>query len=161
MKIACYPGSFDPFTEGHLNVALRAKELFDKIIILVANNPDKAHTYLFNVDERVMMIKEVLKDYEGFEVTYTSGLTIQKAKELQATTLIRGLRAITDYEKECQLHEINEYLDPNIDMLYFMAKKDHSFISSSTIKELFFQGVDISSLVPQPVLKRMIEKKNR
>lgn len=158
MRIAVYPGSFDPLTNGHVDVALRAKKFFDKVIIMVADNASKKGHYLFSAEERVEMAKETFACYEGLEVVSTDKLVVKEAKKLSAQALIRGLRAVTDYEMEFQLHEVNEFLEPDIDMVYLMARKDQAFVSSSTIKELFFQGVDISSLVPEPVLDMMKKK---
>ena len=158
MRIAVYPGSFDPLTNGHVDVALRAKKFFDKVIIMVADNASKKGHYLFSAEERVEMAKETFASYEGFEVVSTDKLVVKEAKKLSAQALIRGLRAVTDYEMEFQLHEVNEFLEPDIDMVYLMARKDQAFVSSSTIKELVFQGVDISSLVPEPVLDMMKKK---
>ena len=158
MRIAVYPGSFDPLTNGHVDVALRAKKFFDKVIIMVADNASKKGHYLFSAEERVEMAKETFASYEGFEVVSTDKLVVKEAKKLSAQALIRGLRAVTDYEMEFQLHEVNEFLEPDIDMVYLMARKDQAFVSSSTIKELFFQGVDISSLVPEPVKKKKKKK---
>jgi len=158
MKIAVYPGSFDPLTNGHIDVALRARKIFDKVYIMVANNASKSSRYLFSVEERVRLAKETFKDMDGFEVVSTDKLVVKEAKKLGAQALIRGLRAVTDYEMEFQLHEVNEYLEPTIDMVYLMAHKDQMFVSSSNIKEIFNQGEDISSLVPEPVLKAMILK---
>ena len=158
MRIAVYPGSFDPLTNGHVDVALRVKKFFDKVIIMVADNASKKGHYLFSAEERVEMAKETFASYEGFEVVSTDKLVVKEAKKLSAQALIRGLRAVTDYEMEFQLHEVNEFLEPDIDMVYLMARKDQAFVSSSTIKELFFQGVDISSLVPEPVLDMMKKK---
>ena len=161
MKIACYPGSFDPLTVGHVDVALRARNIFDKVIILVANNPKKANAYLFSVEERVRLARETFKAYDGFEVAMTDGLVVRKAKELGAIALIRGLRAVTDYEAEYQMHEVNEYIEPSIDMVYLMSHRVQAFVSSSNIKEMFAAGADISELVPQPVYKAMLEKAHR
>ena len=158
MRIAVYPGSFDPLTNGHVDVALRAKKFFDKVIIMVADNASKKGHYLFSAEERVEMAKETFASYEGFEVVSTDKLVVKEAKKLSAQALIRGLRAVTDYEMEFQLHEVNAFLEPDIEMVYLMARKDQAFVSSSTIKELFFQGVDISSLVPEPVLDMMKKK---
>ena len=128
---------------------------------MVADNPMKQGKYMFSAEERVELAKKVFESYSGFHVVCTQHLVVKEAKKLNASALIRGLRAITDYEAEYQLHEVNEYLEPEIDMLYFMAKKNQSFISSSAIKELFFQGVDISHLVPLPVLEAMKEKSKK
>lgn len=158
MKIAVYPGSFDPLTNGHFDVAIRARKFFDKIIIMVADNPMKAGHYMFDAQERVDMAKAVFKDLDGFEVVSTQRLVVKEAKKLNAQALIRGLRAVTDYEAEYQLHEVNEYIEPEIDMVYFMAKKNQAFISSSAIKELFFQKQNISQLVPDAVYEAMKKK---
>ncbi len=158
MKIAVYPGSFDPITNGHLDVALRARKFFDKVYIMIADNPMKSSHYMFTAEERVELAKQVFAQYDGFEVVSTTHLTIKEAKKLSADALIRGLRAVTDYEAEYQLHEVNEYLEPDIDMVYFMAKKNQTFISSSAIKELFFQNQDISHLVPPAVNEAMKKK---
>ncbi len=151
MKVCLYPGSFDPITNGHVEIALRARKIFDKVIICVANNTQKK--YSFTLKERIEMIKETFKDYDGFEVTYTEGLVVDKAKEVGATCLIRGLRAVTDYEYEFMVHSTNEFIDKNIETIFFMASKEYSFLSSSTIKELHLYGADISSLVPKSVIK--------
>ncbi len=158
MRIAVYPGSFDPLTNGHVDVALRAKKLFDKVIIMIADNASKKGHYMFTAEERVKMAEETFAGLDGFEVVVTNKLVVKEAKKLNAQALIRGLRAVTDYEAEFQLHEVNEFLEPDIDMVYLMARKDQAFVSSSTIKELYSQGVDISNLVPEPVLKMMEEK---
>lgn len=158
MKIAVYPGSFDPLTNGHVDVALRARRIFDKVIIMIANNSSKANRYLFTVEERKAMAEEVFSAYEGFEVVTCSGLVVKEAKKLGASALIRGLRAVTDYEAEFQMHEVNEFLEPDIDMVYLMAHRDQAFVSSSNIKEIFFEGEDVSKLVPHPVLLAMQEK---
>lgn len=158
MKIACYPGSFDPFTNGHLDVALRARKIFDKVIILVAYNSKKP-TYLFSEEERVAMIKEAVKGIDGIEVMSTEGLVVKKARELHAQALIRGLRAVTDYEAEFQLHEVNEYIAPDIEMVYLMSHREQAFVSSSNIKEIFFEGEDVSRLVPESVLEALKKKR--
>lgn len=158
MKVAVYPGSFDPFTNGHLDVALRAKKIFDKVIIMVAYNSKKS-SYWFTAQERVEMIKESVKNYDGIEVISYDGLVVKKAKELGAQALIRGLRAVTDYEAEYQLHEVNEFLEPDIEMVYLMSHRDQAFVSSSNIKEIFDYNEDISHLVPKPVLDAMNKKK--
>ncbi len=158
MRVAVYPGSFDPLTNGHVDVALRAKKIFDKVIIMIADNNAKKGHYLFTVEERMDMVKETFKGLEGFEVISTPKLVVKEAKALGAQALIRGLRAVTDYEAEYQLHEVNEFLEPDIDMVYLMARKDQAFVSSSTIKEIFSLGEDISTLVPAPVLEAMKKK---
>ena len=161
MRIACYPGSFDPLTVGHVDVALRARRIFDKVIILIADNPKKASSYLFTAEERKTLAEETFRDHDGFEVQISRGLVVKKAKELGAIALIRGLRAVTDYEAEYQLHEVNEYIEPSIDMVYLMSHRGQAFVSSSNIKEMFLEGADITGLVPDPVYKAMQKKLKR
>ena len=153
MKVAIYPGSFDPITNGHINILERACKVFDKVIVLVANNDAKKSR--FSVEERVAMIKEAVAEMKGVEVDSTNGLTVKYAKEKGATHLIRGLRAVSDFEYEFQLASANEFADASIDMVFFMARGDKTFISSSSIIRLHESGVDISNLVPKSVLKRL------
>ena len=151
MKIAIYPGSFDPITIGHLDILKRALEVFDKVIVLIAINPNKK--YHFSPKERVEMIKAAVKGLDNVEVDYTDGLTVKYAKEHGAKHLIRGLRAVTDFEYEFQLAAANEYVDQDIDMVFFMARNEKSFINSSTVMQLKENGVDVSNLVPESVIK--------
>ena len=151
MKTAIYPGSFDPITNGHLDILKRANKIFDKVIILVADNANKKH--VFSAEERVIMIKEAIKDFANVEVDSTSGLTVKYAKKVGACCLIRGLRAVTDFEYELKLAAANHYVDSDIDEIFFMASAEHGFLSSSMVNELYTSGVDISKLVPSSVLK--------
>ncbi|MBQ6920356.1 MAG: pantetheine-phosphate adenylyltransferase [Bacilli bacterium] len=153
MKIAVYPGSFDPITNGHLDILNRACALFDKVIVLVATNPNKSSN--FSTEERVEMIKESTKGNKKVEVTSDSGLTVEFAKKRKATHLIRGLRAVSDFEYEFQLASANEFIDPKIDTVFLMARGDKTFISSSSIITMAKQGIDVSKLVPSSVLKRL------
>ena len=156
MKKAIYPGSFDPITNGHLDILKRALEVFDEIVVLVADNQDKKSR--FSVEERVLMIKEATKDLKGVSVDSTHGLTVLYAKKVGAKHLIRGLRAVTDYEYEVTLAAANKYIDSSIDIVFFMAGSEYSFISSSGIDRMYKEHVDISKLVPASVVK-MYEKK--
>ena len=153
MKVAVYPGSFDPITNGHMDVLGRAVSIFDKVIVLVAVNPDKKSR--FSTEERVEMIKEAVKDYPNVVVDSYSGLTVKYAKEHGATHLIRGLRAVTDFEYEYQLASANALADNSIDMVFFMSRGETSNLTSSTIMQLAKNGVDVSHLVPPTVLKRI------
>lgn len=153
MKVAIYPGSFDPITNGHLDVLKRSLEVFDKVIVLVAVNPDK-HSR-FSPEERVAMIKEATQDLQNVEVDYSTGLTVEYAKKHNAKHLIRGLRAVTDFEYEFQLAVANEFADNEIDMVFFMSRSETSYITSSMIMELYKNGVDVSTLVPNSVIKRL------
>ena len=155
-KIAIYPGSFDPMTIGHLDILKRSLSLFDEVIVLIAvNNRKKSR---FSVEKRLEMIKEITKNMPNVKVDFTDGLTIDYARKVNAKHLIRGLRAVTDFEYEFQLAAANEFCDSNIDMIFFMGHNDTSFINSSTVMELFENGVDVSKLVPAPVLKYLYLK---
>lgn len=155
MKIAVYPGSFDPITNGHLDILDRALKIFDKVIVLIANNPNK--TSRFSAEERKAMIEEAV-DNKNVEVDVWDGLTVRYAKEHGATHLIRGLRAVTDFEYEFQLASANDFADSSIDSVFLMSKGEKSFINSSSIMELYKKGVDVSTLVPQSVLNRLKNK---
>ena len=152
MKIAVYPGSFDPITNGHLEILKRALNIFDRVIMLVAINPDKKTR--FSVEDRVAMIKEAVND-ERVVVDSFDGLTVKYAKEHGASHLIRGLRAVTDFEYEFSLSSANDFIDSSIDTVFLMSKAEKSFINSSMIMELYQRGEDISSLVPPSVIKRL------
>ena len=152
MKIAVYPGSFDPITNGHLDILERALKIFDKVIVLVAVNSNKSSR--FSINDRVDMIKEAVNN-PNVEVDYTDGLTVDYAKKHGATHLIRGLRAVTDFEYEFQLASANDFIDSTIDSVFLMSKHEKSFINSSMIVELYKQGIDVSPLVPPSVIKRL------
>ncbi|MBO7573533.1 MAG: pantetheine-phosphate adenylyltransferase [Bacilli bacterium] len=152
MKIAVYPGSFDPITNGHLEILKRALNIFDRVIVLVAVNPTKQTR--FTSEERVAMIKEAVND-DRVEVDSFDGLTVEYAKAHGAKHLIRGLRAVTDFEYEFSLASANDFIDSSVDSVFLMSKAEKSFINSSMIMELFQSGVDISALVPASVIKRL------
>ncbi len=157
MKIAVYPGSFDPITIGHIDIINRATKIFDKVIVLVAINPNKK--YRNPLEDRIAMIKEATKKHDNVFVDSYDGLTVNYAKKVGATALIRGLRVAGDFEYEWQLTSANEFIDPNIETVFFLAHKKTSFISSSTINEMYDNGVNISELVPQVVLQYYNKKK--
>lgn len=151
MNIAIYPGSFDPITNGHLDMIIRSSKLFDKVIVLIANNPNKVCR--FSLASRVRMIKEATKDISNVEVDSFDGLTVNYAKEHNAKAIIRGLRVVSDFEYEWSYAAANEFINQDIEMVFLMAHKELTFISSSTIDELYRSGVDISSLVPSIVIE--------
>lgn len=156
MKLAIYPGSFDPFTNGHLDILNRALAVFDKVIVLVAvNSAKKPH---FSVEERVGFLKEICKDMPQVEVDSYEGLTVDYAAAKGADHIIRGLRAVTDFEYEFQLASANRFAGPGIDMVFFMASPEHSFISSSVVNELRLNGSDVTPLVPSAVIKAYEKK---
>ena len=152
MKIAIYPGSFDPITNGHLDILKRALKIFDKVIVLVAVNPNKQSR--FSVKDRIAMIKEAVNNPK-VEVDAYEGLTIEYARNHGANHLIRGLRAVTDFDYEFQLASANDFIDESIDTIFLMSRKEESFINSSMIVELAAKGIDVSELVPPSVVKRL------
>lgn len=156
-RVAIYPGSFDPITNGHLDILKRASKAFDEIIVLIAENNDKNSR--FSIKERLEMIQGAVKGMSSISVDSTNGLTVKYAKEHGAKFLIRGLRAVSDFEYEFSLNAANEYIDHDIDTVYFMSTIGHNFISSSYIDSLYRSGVDISSLVPESVVKMYKQKK--
>lgn len=151
MEKAVYPGSFDPITNGHLDVLKKALEVFDEVIVLVADNPNKKSR--FSKDDRIKMIKESTKDFENVVVDSTTGLTVEYAKKVGAKTLIRGLRNETDYKYESELYKEYQKIDPTINMCFFMANESSVGISSSKIEELFSQNKPIDKFVPESVVK--------
>ena len=151
MNKAIYPGSFDPFTNGHLDILNRACKVFDEVIVLVAVNPAKKT--VFTVQERVDILKKILKDKPNVRVDSYEGLTVDYAKQEGVKHIIRGLRAVTDFEYEFQLASANRFANPEIDMVFFMASVENSFVSSSVVNELRKNGADVSPLVPKPVIE--------
>ena len=131
-KIAIVPGSFDPITYGHIDIIKRSAQLFDEVIVAILVNPDKK--YLFTLEEREEMINESIKDFNNVKVDSFSGLLVNYAKKVNSTVIVRGLRAVSDFEYEMQLTFMNKALDDNIETFYMMANKQYSFISSSIVK---------------------------
>ncbi len=156
-KIAVYPGSFDPFTNGHLDVVDRALSIFDRVIVAVAANPEKRQP-LFTVEERIKLIEESLKGRSGVEVTSFKGLTVEFARSLGATTLIKGLRAYSDFDAELQQALMNRKLAPDIHTVFLMSGFAHIFVSSSILKDIASYGGKVDDLVPPPVARALKEK---
>lgn len=159
MKIAVYPGSFDPITNGHLEIIKRTLKIFDKVIVLVANNPEK-HMY-FSIEERLEMISAAVVDLKHVEVDASTGLSVTYAREHGAVALVRGLRAVSDFEYEFSLAAGNEYIDNSVEMIFFMSRSGSTFISSSMIKDLYDNGVNILPLVPPSVVKLFEKRKGK
>ena len=155
-KIAIVPGSFDPITYGHIDIIKRSSELFDEIIVAILVNPDKK--YLFSIDERVEMIEETIKDIPNGRVDAFSGLLVNYAKKVGSSVIVRGLRAVSDFEYEMQLTFMNKALDEGIETFYMMANKQYSFISSSIVKGVSGFGADLSKFVPKNVEERLEKK---
>jgi pantetheine-phosphate adenylyltransferase len=156
-KVAVYPGSFDPFTNGHLDVVDRALGIFDRLIIAVAANPDKRQP-LFTVEERVKLIQDSLKGRDRVEVTSFTGLTVEFARSRGATTLVKGLRAYSDFDAELQQALMNRKLAPDIHTVFLMSSFTHIFVSSSILKDIASYGGKVSDLVPPPVARALKEK---
>lgn len=157
MKIAVYPGSFDPITNGHLDILKRSLKVFDKVILLLATNGAKKGRFTF--EERLSMMKESVLDLPGVEIDSYDGLTVEYCLKHDAKAIIRGLRAVTDFEYEFQLSAANHFLSQEVDMVFFMATSSTTFISSSAVDELAMNGADISSLVPSCVAKAYAKKR--
>ena len=156
MKRAIYPGSFDPVTLGHIDVIERASKLFDHLIIGVLNNSSK--TPLFSVEERVNMLREVTKEFPNVEIQSFDGLTVEFAKNCGARAVVRGLRAITDFEYELQIAQLNHVISPDIDTVFLTTNLKYAYLSSSSVKEVAAYGGDISHFVT-PYVEEQVHNK--
>ena len=152
MTRAIYPGSFDPVTLGHLDIIKRASKIVDELIVSVLNNNSKSP--LFSVEKRVKMLEEVVKDIPNVKVMSFEGLLVDFAKSVDAQIIVRGLRAVTDFEYELQMSQTNMVLDDDIDTIFFTTSLEYAYLSSSTVKEAAYFGADISRFVPEPVIDR-------
>lgn len=156
-KTIVFPGSFDPFTNGHFDVAKRALEVFDNLVISVVHNPSK--TSLFTLEERCKIIENVFEGVsDNVVVRSFSGLLVDHLKDLNATVILRGLRAISDFDYEAQMALVNMHLGGDVETLFMMAREENSYISSTLIKQIAPHGGDVSKLVP-PIVKDALLKK--
>lgn len=155
-RMAVYPGSFDPITNGHLDILTRGLELFDKVIVAVANNIEKRA--LFTVEERMDLIRRSVNYNEDVIVDSFNGLLVDYVKKVNARFVIRGLRAMSDFEYEFQMATVNRKLNEEMDTIFMMTSKDYYFISSTIIKEVAGFGGSICGLVPEVVERRLAEK---
>lgn len=160
-RIALCPGSYDPVTNGHLDVISRAAELFDEVVVAVVNLPARKGRTLFGVEERMAFLEEATAHLQGVRVLPFSVLVVDFAREHGAKAIVKGLRAISDFEYEFEMHQLNRLQAPDIDTLYLMASPRYSFLSSSGIKELAMFGGDIEDLVPGRVAERLKEELGR
>jgi pantetheine-phosphate adenylyltransferase len=158
-RIAVYPGSFDPVTNGHLDVIQRAACIFDKLIVAVLENPDK--TPMFTQDERVSMLKKVTGGISNVEVEHFSGLLIHYMNTKNAKVIIKGLRAVSDFEYEFQMAMLNHKLNPEIETLFMMTNNKYSYLSSSAVKQIAMYGGCIKELVPDSILTQVLRKAGR
>lgn len=160
MRRAIYPGSFDPITNGHLDIIERGSKLFDEIVVAVLNNPDKKP--MFSAPERQSMLAEVLPEIktENCRITVDSfqGLLVQYAVKQRASAIVRGIRAISDYEYELQMALMNRRLEPRLETVFLMSAEDFSYVSSRLVKQIFALGGEIDGLVPPSVKEKMREK---
>ena len=159
-KIAVYPGTFDPFTFGHLDVVKRSSKLFDKIIVSVAENNNKSA--LFNLDERIKIISDVIsneKDLDKIEIRGFKGLLVDHVIDVGAVAVLRGLRALSDFEYEFQMAGINTRLSSDFETIFLMASENQQFVASRFVKEIHSLGGDVSSFVPKIVMDHLKSKK--
>jgi pantetheine-phosphate adenylyltransferase len=155
-RVALYPGSFDPLTNGHLDILSRARRLADRVVVAILENDGKKP--LFSVAERIEMLREILRDDPSTPVRSFSGLLVDFARESGATLIVRGLRAVSDYEYELQMALMNRRLAPSIDTVFLMANEEYSYVSSRLVKEVARLRGDLSGLVPEPVRQRLAAK---
>ena len=157
MRTAVYPGTFDPVTKGHIDIIERALKLFDKLYVLVGENPQKETT--FNPQERVEMLKSALKKHNNrIEVEHFEGLLLDYVKKKKSNVIVRGLRAISDFEYEFQRAQFNREFAKDIETIFIMTKDDYAFLSSSIIKEIAMFGGSVKGFVPEIVKKKLKEK---
>lgn len=159
MKIAVYPGSFDPVTNGHLDIVLRASKIFDHVIVAVFQNIQKQP--LFSVEERTEMLKKCINDIPNVSIDSFDGLLIDYAHKVNAQIIVRGLRAISDFEYEFQINSVNKKLAEEIETVFMMTNNNYSYLSSSIVKEVAMFGGCIRGLVPPPVEEQLLKKISR
>jgi pantetheine-phosphate adenylyltransferase len=157
-RVAVCPGSYDPVTNGHLDVIGRASRVFDKVVVGVVNNPVRKQKTLFTADERKKFIEDATAELGNVEVGVMSNLLVEFAREHKATAVIKGLRAISDFEYEFEMNQLNRKLAPEIESMYIFASPSYSFLSSTGVKEIATFGGDIGDLVPGPVAKALAER---
>lgn len=154
--IAVYPGSFDPITLGHLDIIKRASSLFGKLIVVVMVNPNKKHS--FSAEERVELIKKSVADLENVEVEYYNGLLADYAKQKNAKAIVKGLRALSDFEYEFQMALTNKQLNPEVETVFLTTTSDYMYLSSSMVKQIASMGGNISGFVPDAIHKQILNR---
>jgi len=160
-RVAICPGSYDPVTNGHLDVITRAANVFDKVIVGVVNNPVRKEKTLFTADERKAFIEEATAELGNVEVGVMSNLLVEFAREHEAIAIVKGLRAISDFEYEFEMNQLNRKLASDIESMYIFASANYSFLSSTGVKEIATFGGDVGDLVPAPVAKALAERLSR
>jgi pantetheine-phosphate adenylyltransferase len=160
-RICVCPGSYDPITNGHLDVIQRAAELFDEVVIAVVNLSTRKNTPLFGIDERIGFIESATSDLSNVRAEPFDILVVDFARKVGAKAIVKGLRAISDFEYEFEMHQLNRMQAPDVDTLYLMASPQYSFLSSSGVKEIATFGGNIGDLVPDGVAERLQEELSR
>ena len=155
-RLAIFPGSFDPLTNGHVDIVLRSAHLFERVLVAVLVNPEKRP--LFTPDERVAIISEVFREYPNVEVDTFDGLLVEYARNRRASAIVRGVRAISDFEFEFQMALMNRHLEPTLETVFMMPAEQYTYLSSRLIKEVFSLGGDVRGLVPASVERWMKRK---
>lgn len=155
------PGSYDPVTNGHLDIITRSAALFDRVVVGVVNQPIRKQKTAFTADERKAFIEEAISDLGNVEVAIFSNLLVDFAREAGATAIVKGLRAISDFEYESEMAQLNHKIDSGIESVYVFARPDYSFLSSTGVKEMATFGADISDLVPSPVAAALADRLER
>lgn len=159
MKIAIYPGSFDPITNGHVDVVKRTAAVFDKVIIAVSVNSQKVP--LFSIEERIELANSIFSDYDNVEVSTFTGLLAEYAKSVGAKTIIKGLRAVSDFEYEFQMAHMNKKINPDVETMFMMSNQKYSYLSSSIVKEVGRLGGDLTDLVPEQIIDKIYKRLRR
>jgi pantetheine-phosphate adenylyltransferase len=160
-RIAVCPGSYDPITNGHLDIIQRTAELFDEVVIAVVNLSARKNTPLFGIDERIAFIESATSDLDNVRTEPFDILVVDYARKVGAKSIVKGLRAISDFEYEFEMHQLNRMQAPDVDTLYLMASPQYSFLSSSGVKEIATFGGNIADLVPNGVAERLQEELSR
>ncbi len=158
-KIGVYPGTFDPVTHGHIDIIKRSLKVFDKVIVAVAPNPQKAP--LFDVNERVFMIQEATRGLKNLQIEQFEGLLVEFVKRQGGTAVIRGLRAVSDFEYELQIALMNRKLDSEVETVFMMPSQEYTYLTSSIVKAVASYGGEVKDFVPEIVLKKLKEKLGR
>jgi pantetheine-phosphate adenylyltransferase len=156
--IVVCPGTYDPVTNGHVDIITRTSKVFERVVVGVVNNPVRKEKTLFNAEERRAFIEQATTELGNVEVQIFSNLLVEFARELGATAIVKGLRAISDFEYEFEMAQLNRKLDPSVESIYVTASPDYSFLSSTGVKEMATFGGDVSDLVPAPVAAAMADR---
>lgn len=156
MTTALYPGSFDPITLGHLNIIRRASKIFDKVVVCVMVNSEKKP--MFSIDERMELVRRVTKRLPNVEVATTNALLAEYAKHYEGAVIVKGLRAVSDFDYELQIALINKKMNPDLETVFLPASEKYTFLSSTAAKEMAAYGADLSEFVPKEIIQDVIEK---